>query len=143
MSDEAKKNQVGRPTAYDPEMCEWVVRYMAEGYSKEASAALMNISTAMFYRYVNDYPEFREAVKIGEGHSRVFWEKHGISGLYSEVFSASTWIFNMKNRFGWKDKHEMSTDPENPMQHEVKLKVDPVGFEELQAAFDKKAQGGA
>lgn len=104
----AKKNPVGRPSKYKPEFCQMVIDAMEKGLSKEAAAAECDICEDTFYRWVKKYPDFSEAVKQGERKSRLFWEKAGIQGMVGKIpgFNATTWIFNMKNRHGWRDKTE-------------------------------------
>ena len=36
------------------------------------------------------------------------------------------WIFNMKNRFGWKDKTELSSDKDNPLTINLDVKASKV-----------------
>ncbi len=111
--------RTGRPTKYRPEMCEKVIEFMAQGYSKEATAAHLEISKDTLYAYIEKYPEFSDAVKEGEIKSRLFWEKLGIDGVKGEIqgFNATTWIFNMKNRHGWQDKQAV----EHSGQMKVKI----------------------
>jgi len=62
-------------------------------------------------KYANDYPDdfpedrLNEAVRRGQ----MVWETLGMRGAMGRVgnFSAASWIFNMKNRYGWKDKKEI------------------------------------
>lgn len=93
----------GRPTLYKPEYCEKLIEHMAEGLSYEAFAGAVRVSVDTLYQWEKDQPDFSEAKKIGVGVSRIFWEKMGIAGVHAEVFNASVWIFNMKNRFRWRD----------------------------------------
>lgn len=65
-------------------------------------------------------PEFSEAIKEGRQLAEVWWIGQGKKGLFTPEgikFNAVTWIFNMKNRFQWKDKQEFqhSNDPDNPI----------------------------
>jgi hypothetical protein len=70
-------------------------------------------------------PEFSEAVKEGRQLSEAWWAAAGRRGIFlGKDFNASTYIFNMKNRFlNWKDKQEMklSGDEEAPVEFTVKI----------------------
>ena len=100
----------GRPTKYKKEYCQQVVDFMAQGYSKEATAAHINIAKDTFYAWEKKHAEFSDAIKEGEQKSRLWWEKIGMGGMVGKVpgFNATTWIFNMKNRHGWVDKKEIT-----------------------------------
>lgn len=107
----------GRPSKYDPSMCGEVIALMSEGLSKEATAAALGIAKDTFYRWVKENDEFSDSVKEGESLSLLFWERLGLQGAQGQVqnFNATTWIFNMKNRHGWKDKTEHSGNPDAPI----------------------------
>ena len=98
----------GRPTKYKPEMCQKAIDFMTQGYSKEATAAHLDISEDSLYEYIKKHPEFSEAIKEGSLKSRLWWEKLGMGGAAGKLagFNATAWIFNMKNRHNWKDKIE-------------------------------------
>lgn len=108
----------GRPTKYDPSMLDKIVPIMAKGYSQEVCAHELGITfeTWSQWKKKGKNPEFSDAVKQGIAASRQFWENLGIDGATgSPEFNATAWIFNMKNRFGWRDKHEFSGDKDNPL----------------------------
>jgi hypothetical protein len=44
--------------------------------------------------------------------------KIGIAGVLGKIpnFNSAAWIFNMKNRFKWTDRHELSGDQDKPIQ---------------------------
>lgn len=123
---EDSSNKVGRPSKYEARFCEDLIGYMSEGYSVEACAGLIGVHKDTIYQWVKEYPDFSDAKKIGEAKSRAFWERlgidhivnksdsesvgYGISTSSSRSLNASAWIFNMKNRFKWKDKHDESEE---------------------------------
>ena len=100
----------GRPTKYKSEMCEQVVEFMAKGYSKEAVAGKLGIAKDTLYRWVDEKPEFSDAVARGEALALLWWEELGMRGVQGEIpgFVSIVYIFNLKNRRGWKDKQEVS-----------------------------------
>ena len=108
----------GRPTKYDPSMCEDAKAFMAEGYSKEALAGKLGISTQTLSVWEKEKPEFSEAIKHGEAASRVWWEDRGRQACTDGQFNATVWSMNMKNRFGWRDKvdHELTGKDGGPME---------------------------
>lgn len=101
---------MARPTKYDPAMCERVVELMTDGASLiEVSADLgITYQTLNEWRKDGEKPEFSEAVKRGEELSNAWWERLGRKGASGESdINPTTWIFNMKNRFGWRDKQDV------------------------------------
>lgn len=91
---------------YKPEYCEEIIAFMGQGYSKEAFAGEIGVSKQAVYRWIKKHKEFRNAVKRAEEKCRLFWEGLGIEMVLQGQGNATTWIFNMKNRFRreWNDK---------------------------------------
>jgi hypothetical protein len=114
---------VGRPTKYKPEFCEMLIDHMSEGYSFETFAAVVAVNRDTLYAWKDAHPEFSDAVKKAFDQCQWFWEQQGIKGLYSETeydekgkpttsksINATLWIFNMKNRFKWRDRQPDESD---------------------------------
>jgi hypothetical protein len=61
-------NQVarGRPTKYDPSMCEHVRKYCLLGATDEQLAELLEVAVSTIYEWKIEYPEFSEAIKSGK-----------------------------------------------------------------------------
>lgn len=107
-------------------MCQEIIEHMTKGLSKEAACAKMGIHKDTLYDWCNpESPRFRkrfsDAVKEGEQQSLAFWEILGIKGAMGKLknFSAASWIFNMKNRHGWRDKQEISGPAGGPIIQKV------------------------
>lgn len=103
--------KVGRPTKYKEEYCDLVIEHMEQGLSVESFAAIVDVSKSTIYEWIKEHPQFSDAVNKGFDKSRLFWERAGLKGMFTEsgtTFNATTWIFNMKNRFKdeWRDKQE-------------------------------------
>lgn len=83
---------------------------MAEGLSFESFAGEIDVCEDTLYEWANKHPEFSEAKKRAFPKNRLWWEKAGRGGLWgtkNEVFNSTVWIFNMKNRHGWRDRVEV------------------------------------
>lgn len=111
------KNLGGRPSSYKPEYCEKLIKHMKKGYSYETFAATIDVHKDTLYEWEKVHPLFSDAKKTAVIKCQLFWEKKGHQGLYPQMISgekgpillpmnSSVWIFNMKNRFGWKDRPE-------------------------------------
>lgn len=113
MSD---KHPGGRPSKYNPAMCERVVELMAQGYAKVEVAVDLGISRETLNAWSNDpeKPEFSDAVTKGEEASEAWWLGQGRSALREREFNHGLWYMNMKNRHGWRDRTE-ETNPAKPV----------------------------
>jgi transposase len=110
---------VGRPSKYKPEFCEILIKNMTDGYSFEACCGILGVTKDTGYKWLQKYPEFADAKKYGEVKSQEWWETEGKLGLWSSKenkFNSAVWIFAMKNRFGWRDKKEITGADGGPLQ---------------------------
>lgn len=110
------KGKGGRPSKYKKEYCDLLVEKMGEGYSIEAFAGFIGVSKDTIYEWADQRDEFSDAKKEGEAQSRLFWERMGMAGMVGKVknFNSAVWIFNMKNRFGWRDQPAMDLRDDVP-----------------------------
>ena len=96
---------------YDKKYCKMLIAHMEKGKSLDSFGGVIGVHRATIYRWKNKHKEFAEAYEIGWCKSLNKWEDIGIAGLYmggkDNPFNSTVWIFNMKNRFGWKDKAEV------------------------------------
>lgn len=90
---------------------------MAKGYSKTVVAASLGISRKVFWEWERRHLALAEALKEGEMLSQLWWETEGLKAMQGGTpgFNAAVWIFNMKNRFGWRDKQEITGDDDKPV----------------------------
>ncbi len=105
------KNKGGRPTKYKDDMPAKVLELFKEGASKAEICLRLDICFDTFQDYQEIHPKFSEAVKKGMQISQGWWEMKGRQATVGEVegFNATSFIFNMKNRFkeDWRDKQEV------------------------------------
>ena len=59
-------------------------------------------------RWLVEEEEFSKTVKKGRLLCETWWQSKGRKSLNDNTFSSTLWYMNMKNRFGWKDKNEVS-----------------------------------
>lgn len=87
-------------------------------------SALGGIAKDTYYRLMEDHPEFLAAVKEARTLSMAWWENLGQEMAFGNIQGNPTcWIFNMKNRAGWRDKTEVSGDPDRPVQVNANIQV--------------------
>lgn len=100
----------GRPTKYDPAMCEAVIECGGQGMTLAEMAHELGISRDTLNEWRDSRPEFSAAVKDGLGAAQAWWEKQGRIATFGgiEGYNATSYIFQMKNRFSedWRDKQD-------------------------------------
>lgn len=117
MSDKKKgKHPGGRPTKY-PDIIKRkseIIAAFEEGQSITEVAAMLGISRDTVLEWCKDpnKKEFSVAIKAGIELSEAWWQRQGRTNLVNEYqgpsFNSTLWYMNMKNRFGWKDKHDVA-----------------------------------
>lgn len=120
-----KKRGGGRPSSFKPEFCEQLVAHMSEGLSFETFGAVIDVAEKTLYNWTEKYPEFLQAKEKGFLANKYFWERAGINGMKAgKDFNAVVWIFNMKNRFRWRDQVDVTSDEKPIMPQPVYVLVD-------------------
>lgn len=101
--------KVGRPTRYKKAFCQMLIDHMATGLSFESFGGTVNVGMSTTKEWARSNKEFQAAKEVGATKCRLFWEKVGRSGAMGQIpnFSASAYIFNMKNRFNWSDRTDL------------------------------------
>lgn len=103
---------LGRPRTTIKDLpSDWEVM-MREASQDGASAVelrcILGIGESAWETLIEDDDDFRRTVKQCKDLCQVWWERQGRKMSCGESDgNATTWIFNMKNRFGWKDKSEV------------------------------------
>lgn len=97
----------GRPTKYDPKYCREVIEYMSQGLSLTAFAGSIRVHRGTINEWMAAYPEFSEAVKIGQGCRTECLEKGLLALDVGPMVTAR--IFALKNAAPeeWRDKREI------------------------------------
>ena len=119
----AKKPHGDGHSKYKPEFCEQLIEHMSKGYSYESFASKAKVYRTTLYDWENSHPEWCEAKEEAFLQCLLWWESQGIEGLWSETeynekgkptksksINSTLWIFNMKNRFKWRDKQPDEID---------------------------------
>jgi len=121
----------GRPTKYKKEFAEKLPDMFKGGESVAEVCAELGIWKETFYEWIKLYPEFSNSYKKGLQLSEAWWTKLGRAGSCGKAtIQPTTWIFNMKNRFGWADKQEIglngnmgiTIDSLTPEENEARIK---------------------
>lgn len=123
-----EKKDPWRPTKFKPEFCQELIDYQSQGYSLEAFAGKIGVCTDTIQDWAKPeneykYSGFSVAKRLAANKSRVFWEEAGMNGMngITQGFGASVWIFNMKNRFKWRDNLDIETVDKTPKTDKSEL----------------------
>lgn len=101
----------GRPSNFREEYCDKVIEYGKLGMSRVEMAANLKCGYDTFLLWQEKNPKFLASVNEAVRLSQAWWESKGRDATFGGVqgFNATSFIFNMKNRFkdDWKDKQEV------------------------------------
>ena len=117
---EETKTWMGRPKKYDPSwMIDEAYEYMKKGRTKEALAGHLLVTEDTVYRWIKEYPDFSEAVKIGLAHSRELFEEENREGFWNQTefnkygkpvksksMNSQATALYARNVYGWDAKKE-------------------------------------
>ena len=121
----AERKKTGRPrTTLAKLPDDWQAickRVGSEGGSAAELRSELGIGRSAWETLLTDEPEFQAAVKAAEDASNVWWERAGRRLALEGGGNAAIWIFNMKNRFGWRDKPEGDDKPDALTESLAKL----------------------
>jgi hypothetical protein len=127
----------GRPSKYKEEYCEMLKKHMTTGLSFESFAAVVGVCDDTLREWEKVHPLFSASKKIAFALNRMFWEQVALDGLMlpaDKKFNSTVWIFNMKNRFRWKDLQEV----ESTIKAESNINLTGLDLLELVKATAKK-----
>lgn len=85
-----------------------VLQEYANGASDEEVALALKITMKRFNDLYATDNAFMEVVDTGRGWAKAYWLKVGRENLNDKTFNGQLWYNNMKNRWGWADKSEVS-----------------------------------
>ena len=104
----------GRPTLYKKIYCKKLIEHMSQGFSYETFCAVAGVSKQTLYDWEKANSEFLDSKREAFALCQLFWEGLGIKYIAntkdSKKLNSSVWVFNMKNRFQWRDRIEVEAE---------------------------------
>ena len=94
-----------------------------QGASLTEMRKVLGIGRSAWDTLMADSPEFQAAVKDAEDASAVWWERTGRRLASEGGGNSAIWIFNMKNRFGWRDAKQ-DEPPKDDMAEALSKLID-------------------
>lgn len=117
MDTDKPRHAGGRPLIQLEDLPEnWealIINEMRVGASLAEIYGLLDISEPTFKRLCRDHPEFSRTIRRGKRLSERWWLEIGRIYLRDKDFSATLWYMNMKNRFGWRDRTDITSNSES------------------------------
>lgn len=101
-------------TKYEPWMCDKIIQVASEGGHVSSMCTELGIkSRDTFYRWLELYPEFKEAYETAQLHSQSFYENLLLAGACGKIknFNFSSVAMIMNNKFS--DEYKRSANGAN------------------------------
>jgi len=102
---------------YKPEYVDQLPDMFKTGEDVSEVCAVFKISRQTFYDWIKKYPEFKTAYALGKTYSESWWNRLGRAGAAGKAdINPSVWLANMKNKFDWKEKSELTGANGGPIE---------------------------
>jgi hypothetical protein len=117
------KHPGGRPTKYDPKICEGFEDNFKQGQSVLEVAVSLGVTRSTIYKWAEEHAEFSDALTRAREVCQSWWEQQGRENLFdTEEYDAENhvttkrrlnvqlWNKNMASRFrdDWADRQEIT-----------------------------------
>lgn len=85
-----------------------ILELAKQGASDVELSIALDISRDTFYKLQKRESIFFDTIKKAHDLCEGWWLEQGRTNLWNKDFSPVLFYMNMKNRFGWKDKQELT-----------------------------------
>ena len=105
---------VGRPTLYDPALCDKVIELGKQGLSVQQMSLELGISTRSLFDYKAEYPEFSRALEEAQDLEMAWWENQAklymVEHKDSARLNTGLWSRSMAARFPKKYREQVKQE---------------------------------
>lgn len=141
MSEEKTKHPGGRPrTTVDKLPKNWQEIMLECGKSGGSAVKMrvkLGIGISAWETLIADSKEFRETLSSATELCQVWWEDVGQEMATTNTGgNATTWIFNMKNRFRWRDQVQVDNVSSDGSMSTKPVVVNVVGVDSEESIED-------
>lgn len=120
---------MARPSTYNPDYCERVIAWGAEGKSLTWMAAELDVSRECIYEWGRVHPDFSGALSRARAKAQQWWEDQGQRALMAPGFNSSVWSKSMAARFpeDWRENKgvEIANKPGESFKTESAVTMSP------------------
>ncbi len=116
VSEEFKLKKMGRPTGYQPWMCDKIIEIASQGGHRAQMIVALGVrSDTTIDDWCEKYPEFKEAYALSKIHSQAFYEELNLKGTMGEIdrFNVTGLALTMNAKFSNEYKRPGSTGATN------------------------------
>lgn len=69
-----------------------------------------SFSNDLWDRWLEEESIFSETIKEGRQLAAAWWMRNGRENLRDKDFNYTGWYMQMKNRYGWRDRNDITSD---------------------------------
>jgi uridine phosphorylase len=109
LKNKIESKPTGRPTSYNNELSEKLLKMMTEGKSVTQFCAETDISKTSFYLWAKEYPVFADAFERGKEKCEAFWETWLHKNFANKEMNSALVKMFFANRFKWTEKVDTNT----------------------------------
>ena len=115
----------GRPPVYRPEFGDIAIELGRQGKSRTYIAAALGVSRRTVYQWMEDHPEFSEAMDLAQTFCQQWWEDAGQQGMVGKAIDGGVWKYNMMARFptDWHETTRVETTGKDGAPLAIEYKV--------------------
>ena len=104
----------GRPTKYDPALCDKVIELGKQGLSVQQMSLELGFSVRSMYQWRNEYPEFLHALEEAQEYEMAWWENQArlymVEHKDSARLNTGLWSRSMAARFPKKYREQIKQE---------------------------------
>lgn len=126
---------------YKPEYCQQIIDHMEKGHSFKSFAGIIGVSVRTPEKWLERYPDFREAYEQGKAANLLYWERQGMAGLQMNPrdFNTPLYIHKMKYHKHFEETTKVENTYELKVTDPSKLKA--AELDEKIKQLEAKLQG--